>query len=315
MKRSILTLHALLLFACFATASERSEKDTTFYFNNKAVELSDNDDQVDVKVYKINGEGNTAEYKSIYKGVFSDDKTVEKYTVFEDLGFRLPGIGRKKHERQIDRMQAHWAGFSVGYSNMVQKTGLDRYKMASFDHVMIRPENSLEWTLNLNEFIAPLYRDIFGLSTGFGLTWRNYCLENNHHFEVNNGVTELVSAYPGIQYTRSRLRTLHLTFPLMLEWQPRLGTDHNYFLTAGVVGEIKAFANYKITYENLSGDKIKRKMAEGLNTRLVTLDYLVQLGYKNFGLFAKYCPFNFFTAGNGPKAQAVSIGVVFHQND
>ncbi len=315
MKRAILTLHTIALFACLATASEKPENDTTFYFNDKAIELNDNNDQVDVRVYKIIGEGNTTEFKSVYKGVFSDEKNVENYTVFEDLGFRLPSFGRKRrHERPLDRMQPHWAGLSVGYSNMIQRTG-DTYNMASFDGVGIRPENSLEWTLNFNEFIAPLYKDIFGLTTGFGMTWRNYCLENHHHFEVINGVTELVPADPGIHYTRSRLRTLHLNFPLLLEWQPKLGYDHNFFLTAGVIGEIKAFANYKVTYEDASGDKIRRRMAKGLNTRLLTLDYMVQIGYKDFGVFAKYSPFSFFTTGDGPDAQAVSIGVVFHGNE
>jgi len=315
MKKAILTLHVLFLIALVASASEKSGSDTTFYFNDKAIEVNNNDNQVDVKVFKIMQDGTNTEFHSVYTGVFSDTKSVEKYTVFEDLGFRIPGIGRnRKYKRQMDFMQAHWAGFSIGYSNMVQKTSNNNYKLASFNGVMIRPENSLEWTLNLNEHIAPIYKDIFGLTTGFGLTWRNYCLESNHHFEEVNGVTELASANPGTTYSRSRLRTLHLTFPLMLEWQPKLGNDHNYFLTAGVIGEIKAFANYKITYSNASVENIKKKMAEGLNTRLLTLDYIVQAGYKDFGLFAKYAPFSFFTAGEGPEAQAVSIGIVFHNN-
>lgn len=315
MKRAILTLQALFLIVCLAIASEKPENETTFYFNDKAIEVEDNNDQVDVRVYKIIGEGDTAEFKSVYKGIFSDEKHVEKYTVLEDLGFRIPVFSKKKKiEWPAGRMQAHWAGISIGYSNMIQRTG-NSYEMASFDGVRIKPENSLEWTFNFNEFIAPVYKDILGLTTGFGMTWRNYCLENYHHFEVINGVTELVPADPGIHYTRSRLRTLHLNFPLMLEWQPRLGYDHNYFLSAGIVGEIKMFANYKVTYEDMSGDKVRRRMAKGLNTRLLTLDYMVQAGYKNFGVFAKYCPFSFFTAGDGPDAQAVSIGVVFHGND
>jgi len=312
MKRSILTLQVLFLFACLATASEKPGNDTTFYFNDKVVEVDDYDNQLDVRVFKIIDEGDTLEYKSVYKGVFSDDKTFEKYTVFEDLGFKMPIIGRRiKYHREMDGMEPHWAGFSVGYSNMVQKTSSDEYQLANFNGVMIRPENSLEWTLNLSEHITPLYKDIFGLTTGFGLTWRNYCLENNHHFEVINGKTELITANPGIEYTRSRLRTLHFTFPVMLEWQPRLGFDHYFFLTAGVIGEIKAFANYKVTYENLSGNKTRQTMATGLNTKLLTLDYIVQLGYHDFGIYAKYSPFSFFTTGEGPDAQAVSMGVIF----
>lgn len=316
MKRAMLTLQVLFLFACLATASEKPDNDTTFYFNDKVVEVDDNDDQVDVRVFKKIGESDSIEYKSVYKGVFSDEKTVEKYTVFEDLGFDLPIIGRKKkHYRRLDGMEPHWAGFSVGFSNMVQKTGLDEYQLANFNGVIIRPENSLEWTWNLAENIVPIYRDILGLTTGFGLTWRNYCLENNHHFEVINGKTELLTANPGIEYSRSRLRTLHFTFPFMIEWQPKFGSNHHLFLTAGVVGEIKAFANYKITFYNEFDDKIRRKTASGLNTRALTLDYIAQIGYKRYGFYAKYSPFSFFTSGDGPLAQAASIGLVIHAFD
>jgi hypothetical protein len=198
---------------------------------------------------------------------------------------------------------------------MVQEINPDNYKLASFNGVMIRPENSLEWTWNLAENSVPIYRDIFGLTTGFGLTWRNYCLENNHHFEVISGKTELITANPGIEYTRSRLRTLHITFPFMLEWQPKFGNNHNLFLTAGVVGGIKAFANYKITFYNEFDDKIRRKTASGLNTRALTLDYIAQIGYKRYGFYAKYSPFSFFTSGDGPLAQAASIGFVIHAFD
>lgn len=101
MKRAILTLQVIFLFVCLATASEKPDNDTTFYFNDKVVEVDDNDDQVDIRVFKKIGEGDSMEYKSVYKGVFSDDKTIEKYTVFEDLGFSIPIIGDKKKTLRI----------------------------------------------------------------------------------------------------------------------------------------------------------------------------------------------------------------------
>lgn len=314
MKRAILTLHVLFLFACLATASEKPDNDTTFYFNDKVVEVDDNNDQVDVRVFKIIGEGDSIEYKSVYKGVFSDEKTVEKYTVFENLGFNIPIIGDKKKNaknKSARGMVPHWDGWSVGYSNMIQKTNPDEYQLASFDGVKIRPENSLEWEFNTYDHIIPLYRNLFGLTTGYGLSWRNYCLENNHHFEVINGKTELVSAIPGITYTRSRLRTLYITMPFMLEWQPQIGNNHKLFLTAGFILDFRAFANYKITYMDASGDKIRTRTARELNTRFLNLDYIAQIGYNHIGLYAKYCPLSFFTTGNGPDAQAVSIGIAF----
>lgn len=319
MKRAILTLQALFLIACLASASDSTETSATFYFNDKMIEVDDNDDQVDVRVFKQIGEGDYSEYTSVYEGVFSEEKSVEKYTVFEDLGFDIPFINKEipfVNNKKPRKMTAHWSGWSVGFSNMIQEVGPGEFKLAEFGNdaisgVEIRPENSLEWTLNLSEKIMPLYKDLFGLTMGFGLSWRNYCLENNTHFVVNNGITELTLADPGVKYSRSRLRTLYLTFPLMLEWQPRFGNDHKTFVTAGIVGGLRGFANYKVTYIDNTGEKIKRKTAKELNTRLLNLDYMVQVGHGNFGFYAKYCPFSFFTKGDGPDAQAVSIGVIF----
>ncbi len=316
MKKSILILQLVCLSTTVAMASETYTNDTTYQFNDKTIDVSDVDGQIDVKIYKVDQNGNETQYKSVYEGVFSDDKSYEKYTVLEDLGFQIPALGKnKKHKRYYDKMQAHWAGLLVGYSNMVQEVGLDEYNLAKLEGVSIRPENSLEWSLNTNEFIVPLYKDVFGLTTGFGFTWRNYCLDGNYHMEEIDNFVKIVPAAEGITYRTGRLRTLHLCFPLMLEWQPRFGDDHSFFVTAGVVGGIKAFANYRVTYKDRGDNTIKIKTGDGLNVPPLTLDYLVQAGYKDFGFFAKYSPLSFFMKEEGPEAQAVSIGVTFQFND
>ena len=132
--------------------------------------------------------------------------------------------------------------------------------------------------------------------------------------EINNFV-KIVPAADGITYRTGRLRTLHLCFPLMFEWQPKFGDGHNFYVTAGVIGGIKAFANYRVTYKDRGDNTIKIKTGDGLNVPPLTLDYLVQAGYKDFGFFAKYSPTSFFMKEEGPEAQAVSIGVTFQFND
>lgn len=99
----------------------------------------------------------------------------------------------------------------------------------------------------------------FGFTSGFGLDWRNYHLEGNTHLLDNNGETTVFDAPDDINYTYSRLRTLHLTVPVLLEWQPTFGKNRNFFMTAGVVGGWNVMASYRVKYKNANGDKISIK--------------------------------------------------------
>jgi hypothetical protein len=311
MKKSIFLMLVACLTASFAYAAENALSDTTFQYQNKTIELTDDNGQVDVKVFETSQTGDTVEYKSVYEGVFSDEKSFEKYTVLEDLGIQLPSL-MKKNKRHVGKMEPHWSGFSFGFCNVVD----DNNKIAAFDETgtKINADVSYEWALNLSEFIVPVYKDVFGFSTGFGLSWRNYYLEDDMYLkEVDNYIV----TYPapvGVNYKSSRLRTLHITLPVFLEWQPHFGNDHNIFFTAGVVGGLKTFANYKTVYLNSNGDKVKNTTAEGLNLPPLTLDYMVQAGYKDFSLFAKYSPMNFFREGEGPHMHTASIGFILHMN-
>jgi hypothetical protein len=208
-------------------------------------------------------------------------------------------------------MQPHVAGFSFGFCNVLD----ENQNIASFDGTKVSTDVSYEWDLTLNEFIVPLYRDIFGISTGFGLCWRNYHLKDDMFLEERDGVIGAFPADEGIDLKKSRLRMLHVTLPVLLEWQPHFGYDHDVFFTAGVVGGVKAFSNYKVEFKNADGNEGKRTTAKGLNIPPLTLDYMIQAGYKDFSIFAKYSPLSLFREGEGPQMHTVSIGFTLQMND
>jgi len=286
--------------------------DTTFLYQDKTIRLTEEQGQVKVNVFESTTDNDTAELKPVYEGVFSDEKSYEKYTVAEDLGFQFPVTISKKKKRNRDKMEGHWAGFGVGLSNIATAD----YTFARFDGYRLNADKSYEWILNTNEFIVPLITNCFGLTTGLGLTWRNYVMEDNVHLEELGGIIQVVPADAGITYKSSRLRTLHVTAPLFLEWQPNFGNNHDIFITAGVVGGIKAFANHKIKYEE-NDDMIKLKTASGssMNMPPLTLDYMVQAGIKDISIYAKYSPFGLFRTGEGPDAHAISIGFMLNFSD
>lgn len=316
-KRIFLPLIAFLLVSVIY-AAENSMNDTTFQYQKKTIKLIDEKGKLNVKVYESITDSGSVEYKQVYEGVFSDEQSFEKYTVLEDLGFQIPGITNKnkKHNHDIDydskkEMEAHWAGFSVGFSNVVNSNN----KLATFYGTKVFAEKSLEWSLNINEYIIPLYRNVFGLTTGFGFCWRNYGLLDNMHLEETDGIVVTYPADAGIVYESSRLRMLHLTLPIFLEWQPNFGSNHDLFITAGVVGGLKTFANYKVKFEDENENTVKRETAKGLNIPPLTLDYMVQAGYKDFSLYAKYSPLELFRKGEGPQMQSVSVGFTLNFND
>ena len=74
MKTQILILSALILTATISVNAQTAVKDTTLFFNQKQIHVTDSVDQVKVQVYKTD----TTEFKKIYEGIFTDGNSFEK---------------------------------------------------------------------------------------------------------------------------------------------------------------------------------------------------------------------------------------------
>jgi len=105
---------------------------------------------------------------------------------------------------------------------------------------------------------------------------------------------------------------VHLTLPLLLEWQPAFGRDHKSFISAGVEAGIKTFASYKVKYRDADGNSIKRVEDYGLNTNPLLFNLMAQAGYGDISVFAKYGLVKIFQDGKGPDVRAVSLGLMLH---
>jgi len=286
-------------------AVDKAPNDTTIRFNRKVIHLEDSIGQVKVKVFDTD----SVPYKPVYEGIFSDGKSYEKWTVMEAMGLQLPFLSNPKGRHHRDySMEPHWAGIGWGFANIADQN----LKMNNIQGITLKSESSNEFFVNLIEKILPVYRNTFGLTTGIGFDWHNYFLDMNTHLVEVGGITNVYDAPAGVKYEYSRLRTFHITVPLMLEWQPTFGRNHKFFMSAGVIGGVNTFASYKVKYKDADGNSITKVEGKGLNVAPLSLDFSGQIGYGAWSVFAKYSPFSIFQSGKGPEVRAVSLGAVLN---
>lgn len=304
------------LFAIILPASAIVELgDTTFVYKGKLIKVSDSIDQVKVKVLDAKRPNDTAAYKQVYEGIFSEGKSYETWSVIESFGLQLPNFTKSKSKRNSDskhtsQMEPHYAGFGLAFSNLIDGSQLFPYQ--SSKKIPLKADQSTEWFINVIEHCYPIYRNRLGITTGLGMSWNTYRLDNNKHLVVNpaTGITELQPAPTGDNYIYSRLKVVHLTVPVLLEWQP--GFIRGSFLSAGVVAGIKTYSSYRVKFTNSSGDEIKRGEGRGLNTNPISLDLMAQAGIGSIGFFAKYGLVDVFQEGKADPVRSVSLGVMLH---
>lgn len=301
MKKYILFLLGLFVGILPIQAIEKAQNDTVISFNKKVIHLEDSIGQVKVKVF----DKDSMSYKPVYEGIFTDGKSYEKYTVIEEIGLQLPFLN-KSHSHKKYSMEPHWAGIGWGFANIS-----DQNRINNVAGISIKSESSNEFFINLIEKILPIYRNNLGLTTGVGFDWHNYFLDMNMRLTEVDGVTGVYDAPTGVNYKYSKLRTFHITVPLMLEWQPAFGKNHDFFISAGAIGGVNTFTSYKVKYQDAAGKTINEG-ERGLNAAPLSLDFCAQIGYGSFSVFAKYSPFGIFQSEKGPDVRAVSLGLMLN---
>lgn len=302
MKRILIVVIAFLtgLFAAFG--SNIQVKDTLIRYNNKIIHIEDSIGKMKVEIR----DSANQTMKPLYEGVFSDEKSFEKWTVVENLGIHLPFI--KKMAKKKYTMEAHWAGIGWGFANFTNSS----LALNNINGVSLRSEKSNEFYWNPIERIIPIVGNTVGITTGVGLNWRNYHLDNNTHFAENTGQVTAVSAPAGINYSFSRFRVFSFTIPLLIEVQIHTDSNKKAFLSAGVVGGVNTASSQRVKYMDVNNKKQNVVLYKDLNHTPLTLDYMAQIGYGAWSIYGKYAPFGLFQNQKGPKVQAVSLGATLN---
>ena len=294
MKTQILILSALILTASITVnAQTQAVKDTTVFFNQKQIHVTDSVDQVKVQVYKTD----TTEYKKVYEGIFTDENSFEKYSVETQFGFDFPFIKKKRSSK----FSGHYTG--IGFGALYTTENFTNFNDAGG----IKADFSNEFTFNPIGYSLPVIKGYAGITTGIGMTWRNLHLGNNSHLVNNNGITEAAPAPEGISYYSSRLRVFGFNMPLYLEIHP-LGKSEFYIMGGALLG-INTFTSYKVKYKMDDNTKIKKVEGNDYNVNPFSLSYLVEMGWDDLGVFAKYTPTTLFKKDKGPEVQTFTVGL------
>jgi hypothetical protein len=309
MRNQLITLLAFLALPTILFA-ETVASDTTFRYKNKVIKVEDQPDQMKVKVYETRNGKDTVACKQIFEGIYSDGKSYETWSVIEEIGIQLPGLGKPKNKSHNSKchMDPHYAGVGIGYMNVTDDG--NPFNTVSTDRFALKAEETTEWFINLIEHSYSLYRNRLALVTGLGINWRTYRMDQNTMLREVNGKTEMEPFDLADNYEYSRLKVTRITMPLLLEWQP--GFLRKSFLSGGVEAGLKTYSTFKVKYKNSTGDVVKKVTDRGLNTTPLSFDLMLMAGIDNISIFAKQSLTGVFQKDKGPDVKPVSIGVVLN---
>jgi hypothetical protein len=210
----------------------------------------------------------------------------------EDFIWQDDGDSGEEKSHRRSHFKGHWAGIEFGLNNYM----VADYSMtlpASIDYMTLHSSKSMNFSLNFSQISLGLTRRI-GIVTGLGLDWNNYRFDGDNNIQKgNDGVIGIYD--PGELLKKSKLQTLYLNLPLLLEIQ--IPADHSHLnIAAGPIGAVKLCSKSKIIFEN--GDKVESDDDFSLN--LLRYGATARIGYENIQIYATYYPTPLFKTGKTP---------------
>lgn len=201
------------------------------------------------------------------------------------------------------RFKGHWPAFEMGINSFANTN----YTGFPLDYFMDLNQNkSLEVNLNFLRYSIGLQKEKrnVGFITGLGWTYNDYRFSNAYTIVNDNGLVKSV-ALDKTGLSKSKLSTIYLTVPFMLEFQvPVPGHKSRLYFSGGLIGGVKIGAHTKI-----KSDGVKTKNREDLNISPFRYGTTARLGYKGINIFGTYYFSPFFKNGRGPEMNPFTIGI------
>ncbi|MDT8400567.1 MAG: outer membrane beta-barrel protein [Bacteroidales bacterium] len=216
----------------------------------------------------------------------------------------------KRRDRR--RYSPHWAAFELGINNYLTSD----YSMSLPSELAYMDLNTgKSFNVNINFVQLGLgFSRYVGIATGLGLEF------NDYKFEGNNNITKdeeglIVPYYPdsGIEFEKSKLSTIYLTMPLILEAQIPVKSRRTLNIAAGVIGGVKIGSHNKMVYYD--GGKQKVKENDDFSLSVLRYGPTLRLGYESFQVYATYYINGMFIRDKGPDLYPVQVGISFSFND
>lgn len=296
MKRIITLL--LILAPLAAIAQEATNRDTVIIVGNRKLEVTDSDGKVRVKIFETMSDGSVIRNDQIFEGVYRDG-----YSSEQRFNVSVPFVKKKNRNKEKRYIEPHVAGFYMGYRYM----GDGAMSFSQADGVDLVGSRSWEWGLMLFDGSLRLSNH-FGLTSGLGFGYNSFRVDNNQAFmESAEGKTYLGTAPEGTHYTKSRLRYYHLRLPINVEFQKYFGWSGPLFISAGAEVEARLWVKSKAKYNGS-----KHTMGSDLNVRPLGLNFLLQAGYNDWGLYCRFSTASLFEKNKGPELYPYSVGIQWH---
>jgi len=191
-----------------------------------------------------------------------------------------------------DRFRGHWTGLELGFNNYVT-SGKSIVMPEDIEYMTLNSSNSVNFNLNFSQLNIRLLRH-FGIVTGLGLNFNNYKFDGDNNIKkgTNNRI-EILD--PGAPLEKSKLATIFLDLPILLELQIPINNSHLNF-AAGPIGAVKLGSHTKMVYQN--GPKVKSYGDFSLN--MFRYGATARAGFGNFQLYGTYYVTPLFLDGKGP---------------
>ena len=283
--------------------SQRNDNEKEFVVGRNFLSIAENDSSVNVRI------GNRG--LSILESLEGEGThfKLERYER-QDWDNRYNSDDDEDSERRKNRFKAHWTGIEIGFNNYTTSRS-SHFIPDEIDYMTLHSGKSNNFNINFAQINLGLSRHL-GFVTGLGLNWNNYRFDgNNNIIKGTGGMIELLD--PATELEKSKLATLYLTVPFLLELQ--LPVNNNSLnIAAGPIGAVKLGSHSKMVFED--GNKVKSNSDFNLN--ILRCGGTVRFGFSNLQLFGTYYMTPLFRTAKGPAGYELypfEVGVAFSFND
>lgn len=194
--------------------------------------------------------------------------------------------------RRRQHFKGHWSGIEFGFNNYL--TSNNSMSMpGDIDYMTLQSSKSNNFNINFSQLSLGFTRHI-GFVTGLGINWNNYRFDGNNNIVKDaDGMIDVLN--PGATLEKSKLATIYLTLPAMLEVQIP-ANYHRLNIAGGFIGAIKLGSHTKMVYKD--GSDVKSY--EDFNLNLLRYGVTARIGYQNFQIYGTYYKTPLFRTGKGP---------------
>ena len=300
----------LLVFTAFAV-NAFCQNDTTFYYKNKEIRVSDRDGVLEVS---MKSDTLTAEDK-LFRGEYEirNSQKNKPYSSENDVRntqminpvFCFSQFGWNNERR----FWIHGSGLFAGFSNLAT---WDLTDIGTAENAQLK-FSSFEIGLTAFGFDVQLSRKYGWLFfAGLGFKVQQYNSDQNYAFVEENNITIQKHSENGTHYLRSRLVQWYLHAPIMLEYQVVSRRGYTFFVQGGVELGLKLSSKSSVVFRDARDKKVRQTMGKGMNVNPLTVDVKAEIGFGDFALYARYGLIELFRKDRGPEVYPVAEGVVWH---